>query len=241
MTATKTNAREALIAFVLAHGWELDPTRKAWDRRDIWFNGERKQIQHPTAFRRPAHDGLFWSLELDYTVKSDYSKLNGTRLSQIILKLVDGEGTLHKIGPNSYDLSIEIDPKYANSYRTLNSNAWSVTHGIYDHATLKQRAEVIAADPALVVWLALERRAERDREIAAERRRREQDAKLRKRPLEITLPVEDWRAVALELSQTAHTLRSADGLTDLPAAIARAEQAIAVLRDALKVPADAII
>lgn len=241
--ATKTNAREQLITFVLDHGWELDPARKTWNNRDLRNYRDRELIQHPTAFRRPAHDGLFWSLELDYTVKSDYYKLDGTRLNRAILKLVNAEGELTQIGDKVRNLSVvEIDPKYADSWRTLNSLVWQVTYGPTGTATLRQRAEMVALDPALVVWLAVESGIVKEQQVAAARREREEQIKLRRRPLPITVDADTWAELRSELSRASFALSSADGLTDLPAAVARVEDAVAALRAVLKdTPADAVI
>lgn len=230
--ATKTNAREQLIAFTIAQGWELDPNQTMWSDYGRVISPDRTRIQNPHAFRKADGVGGFWTIELDYSVQAEWGKTDN-RLRSLRLAHVNAEGGLQALGSRHYNLSVNLDPKYADSWRTLNSQVWQVTHGVTGSNTLRQRAELVIVDPALVLWLAEEANYQRTLEIEAERKRTAERTAARKRPLAITIELAEFRTLAHELSSATSELRTADGLTDLPAAVAKAEAAIAAIRAAL--------
>lgn len=231
-TKTKTNAREQLINFVLAHGWELDPT-KATRGRDIAI------IQDPHAFRKPAANGGYWQMELDYNIASSFYQTDN-RLRQITIQLRDADNKLDAIGAGrSRTAWVRLDSRSGENYgSSLSYQLYVVTSGISDTTTLKQRAEVIAVNPDLVMWLAEEGRVNYELRQAELKRKREEEMRLRRRPLDITISREDWDKATDQLYTAAIKLNGAHGLTDLHAHVEAAETALAKLRSALRVMCD---
>lgn len=227
--ATKTNAREQLIAFTFDQGWELDPI-KTVRANDSIYTTER--IQNPFAFRKADGLGGFWTIELDYRTQADWRKTDN-RLRSLRLAHVDADGVLQVLGSRKYNLTVELNPMYSDSWRTLNNQVWYVTDGITGTNTLRQRAELVIADPALVLWLAEENNHKRNLQIAAERKRAADEAAARKRPLAITISADEFRTLALKVASAARNLSNANGVTDLGTEVAKAEAAVAALRAAL--------
>ena len=238
MTTTKTNAREQLIAFVLDHGWELDPNRTIWARPRV--TSDRERIQDPHAFRHPAANGNFWSLQLDYQRRDRYQGETDNRLRGATIQLVNAEGKILGIGEHSYHNHIRLDAQTDGYYgSTLAYHFWAVTTR-QDAAvtTLRDRVQTFAVNPDLVAWLAEESRVQREVRLAEQKRQRERELKARRQPLKITVPQQDWEVLTDRLRRAAVTLDGAHGLTDLPATVAQAEQALAAIK-AVLAPADA--
>lgn len=227
MTKPKLNAREQLIAFIIDKGWALDPTSTVRDESSTEAMREQRRIQNPNVFRKPDGEGGFYRAVLDYNSRSNWSADPDTRLRGVSLTHTTADGTRKSIGSKSYNSSVELEAKYADSYRSLNQHVWSITSGILSSVSLKQRAEVLLADPALVLWLAEERSYKRELEIKAENKRRDEERKARKRPLKVNVGQDDFRKLVSELENAVWKLRRADGLTDLPAVVAEAVAALA--------------
>jgi hypothetical protein len=225
--ATKLNAREQLVQFILDSGWELDPTKTVRANRSNLYSDER--VQNPNAFRRPAHDGQFWEIELDY----GYKDPDSTRLQALTLHLTK-DGVLQVIGSRKYNTDIRLAPRWADSYNTNNGALWSITTGVRSNPSLRDRAEAIVLNPALAAWLVEEHQNERQARIEVQNKRRAEEAKARKRPLPITVSREDYRALVSTLDTAVWKLRRADGLSDLPALVADAQAAVNAVAAVLK-------
>lgn len=234
-TTTKTNAREQLIAFILSQGWELDPNQTVWDGQGSWYSSQDR-VQDPHAFRKPAADGGTWTLSLDYNVRTSYRGVTDNRLRGVTLRLRDAEGRLAQIGKNSYNDYVRLDPRTGdNLASSLTYQLWAVLGGTNGTNSLRQRIELLAAAPATALWLAEENRQARLERLAEQRRQREEEAKARKRPLDITVGRSEWDRQTDALYRAVNALHGAHGLTPLAEKIAEAEAALAALRAALPV------
>ena len=226
MTKPKLNAREQLVAFIIDKGWELDPNSTVRDQSSAEAMREQRRIQNPNVFRKADGQGGFYRAVLDYQSRSDWTT-EDTRLRAVSLTQLTADNTRRVIGSKSYNNSVELDPRYADSYRSLSQQVWRITSGILSSVSLKQRAEVLLADPALVLWLAEEKSYQRELEIKAENKRRAEESKARKRPLKVNVGQDEFKSLVSDLENAVWKLRRADGLTDLPAAVAGAVAALA--------------
>jgi hypothetical protein len=230
-----TNAREQLIDFVIARGWELDPTKTI---RENW-GGSHERIQDPHRFRRPDSVGGFWELELDFTRAADFRKTTN-RLRRAYLQRSSVGGLLVQVGSRSYDTRItleNVDRRYGEG---IDNAVWNATEGEESPTSLRQRVQTVASDPALVVWLAEEYRYTRAQEAAARHRELDRLAKARKQPLAVTVPQDDFRRLVLALDQAVGVLRRADGTTDLPKAVVDAQLALAAVNAVVPAPTEAV-
>lgn len=226
MTKSTTNARTQLLDFVVASGWKLDETETIPLPR--WSNkpGESQddRIQHPHAFVKAAAHGGVWKIKLDYRNRSSYSGgfdniLRGVEVRHIF----DGS----EVALFPYDWNASERSGYIHAAKLQNSDKakyvstswlWNVTYGPTGSATLRQRAEMLIANPDLVIWLAAEAKHQ-DAVRAAERlAARRADTEARQRPMP-----EGWD----ELVKAARAVTSADGKSD-PVAL------IAALRDGIR-------
>lgn len=238
-TATKTNAREQLIAFVLDRGWELDPTKTKWsdrvlDGRNYAAAADRVRVQDPHRFRRADGEGGFWALELDFSAASDFRKTTN-RLRRAHLRHENAEGVLVNVGPRNFHNQITVENRDSWS-RSINWAVWNVTEGVTGTNSLRQRVELIAVDPALVIWLASERIIERERQSREEDARRRALLTARKRPLAVTVPQDDFRHLVRLLDNAVGVLRRADGTTDLTQAVVDAHIALAAVSAVVPAP-----
>lgn len=235
-TTTKTTVREQLLDFVLSQGWEPDPDKTVWSAYSAYGYGhsaDAVRIQDPHAFRKPAANGGTWHLELDYNVKSEFHKTDN-RLRHVYIELTDAEGRRVSIGAQKHNTRVALTTDWSTYYTSSFVYQLGVaTSGPTGQNTLRQRAQIIVANPELVLWLAEEGRVNYELRRAEERRRREEETKLRKRPLDITVEPIEWKSLASKLDDAARTVRLADGLTDLPQAVADLETAVAALKAAL--------
>jgi len=236
-TATKLNAREQLVAFVIDRGWELDPTKTKWsdyvlDGRAV--SGNRERVQDPHCFRRADGDGGFWTLELDFSAASDFRKTTN-RLRRAHFRHENAEGALVNVGPRDFHNHITVEPRdsWAGG---LDAAVWSVTEGVTGTNSLRQRVELIVVDPALVVWLASEKIIDRARQVKEDEARRKALAAARKRPLAVTVPQDDFRHLVLALDKAVGVLRRADGTTDLTQAVVDAHIALAAVNAVVPAP-----
>lgn len=238
-TTTKTNAREQLIAFVLSQGWELDPTKTVWSDYKSYGWGHADgavRVQDPHAFIKPAANGWgTWRLELDYKRADSFYKTDN-RLRHVYIELTDAEGKRVAIGAQDYNTRVALAADWSTYYTSsFVYQLGAATCGPTGNNTLRQRAEIIAANPDLVLWLAEEGRIEHALRVAEQRRQREEEAKARKRPLDITVERSEWDTLTTKLYRATTALNGAHGLTPLAEKIAEAEEAIAALRAALPV------
>lgn len=219
---TKTNARTEFLAFVTDHGWELDPdetiyTGSSWTRQDQRLPAEYKQ--NPFAFRRPAKHGGTWKIELDYTDRSSsdygYRRSTDNRLRKVEVRYFDAEGTEVRLFTTGRHFSMErIHPVLLTNtdVSTWQSTSWiwKVTYGPTGTATLRKRAEMLVADPDLVIWLAAEAQALDHQKFLEREAARRADIEARRRPLP-----EGWDA----LKRAAVAVERADGKTDVLAVL----------------------
>ena len=222
MTKSTTNARTQLLDFVVASGWKLDETENTVANRSVWGTPER--IQHPHAFVKAAAHGGVWKIKLDYRNRSSYSGgfdnvLRGVEVRHIF----DGS----EVALFPYNWNAPKGSGYIHAAKLANSDKakhlatswiWNVTYGPTGSATLRQRAEMLIANPDLVIWLASEAKhqdAVRSAERLAARRA---DTEARNRPMP-----EGWA----ELAKAARAVFYADGKSD-PVAL------IAALRDGIR-------
>ena len=237
-TTTKTTVREQLLDFVRAQGWEPDPDKTVWSAYNAYRYGhsaDAVRIQDPHAFRKPAANGGTWHLELDYNVKSEFHKTDN-RLRHVYIELTDAEGKRVSIGAQKHNTRVALTTDWSTYYTSSFVYQLGVaTSGPTGQNTLRQRAQIIVANPELVLWLAEEGRVNYELRVAEERRRREEETKARKRPLDITIERSEWDTLTSALRNAAVALNGAHGLTPLAEKIADAEQAIAALRAALPV------
>lgn len=224
-TKTKTTARERLINFAHAQGWELNPLRTIWE----WDTAPDTRVQHPTAFRKSDGEGGFWEIELDYSLATSFGE--GNRLRVVRIGHRDAEGNLQAIGSRESDSTVPLSADYADGWPgSLSANLWAVTSGVTGTNTLRGRAELLLANLPLALWLAEEAVYQRRERVAAERRARQEREALRQRPLDITVDRNEWNTLVSKLDQASRTLRWADGLTDLPQTLAELEEAVANIR-----------
>lgn len=234
-TDTKTNAREQLLAFFIENGWELDPTATVWSDYSLSYRSNRERIQDPHTFRKSDGADGFWVARLDYRIRESFGKTDN-RLRGLRLTHENAEGHWQTIGSRGYNTCVDLDPRYAD--HGIHGAVFAVTHGTGSQDnTLRQRAELIARDPALVVWLAEEHiYQEKLRRDAAVQERKRLDA-LRRRPLAITVERVEFANLVTELSRAAGFLSRADGTTDLPQTVADAQAALDAIKAVLAVTA----
>lgn len=221
-TGINMNKREAFIAYLHEHGWMIDTEARVKVRR----NGTYVDAQDPLTFVRPTADGTgVWRLRLDYTVEGSYSYRTDNTLRGLTLTQV---GSTHK-----YTMVNSAQKKLAATA------LWDVTGRDLEttsHA-LRRRAERVAANPDLAVWLVEERMhqskldaAKRQREWEAQRAK----AQAHNPALREDVSNRDFARLAQRVRDLSYELQyGVDGTTDIPERMARFEDAVAELRKAV--------
>ena len=144
-TGVNMNKREAYLAYLTEHGWMLDTEARIKVRR----NGTYVEAQNPLAYVRPALDGAgVWYLHLDYSVEGSYSYRTDNTLRGITL--------YHSERPKvKYRMTLMRWMANAAQKRLASTTMWEVAGRDLDTTThaLRRRAERVAANPDLTVWL----------------------------------------------------------------------------------------
>lgn len=196
--------REKLYEHIFANGWRLDPTALS-----------RIQKQDPNTFIREAEHGGTWRLSLDFS--------NGYGQSNTLNSATVGWTSTSRIDI----LQGRVDPQFERTGVLVNNERkrWRGNSSLWTalgpeegkKRSLRERAELLATNPDLAVWLMLEvslREQEiLEKEVAA--RRVEQDRRDRPLPLYEGVSVEVWKKTVSELLDSASRLHSANGVTDV--------------------------
>lgn len=229
-----TKSQQALVDAVTQLGWTLDTTAvriDCWGRFDRMEEDRRVQSlqQHPFVFVRPAADGGWWELELDY-VSRDYGysssssrsfnkALLGAKLKRFTAEADQVEFESALSGYPSYPEGAAILQRQSTAgYASTN---W-VTAVASDNGRETLRAQVLAlaTDPETVLWLAAERMHNETLALLAARQAYQEAQEARRRPLP-----EGWD----ELKTAARAVAKADGLTDLEAVTTALKAALAAV------------
>jgi hypothetical protein len=225
------NARTSLIEYATNHGWLLDLT--AVRSRHLWRPGFDEQ--DPNQFLRAAEFGGHWLVNLDYEVKGDPDDYRSEREWDNTLRSLT---VWHSSWVNSSgDRTRAYQLRNYHQSNSSRSMLWDITDTADGKfKPLRKRAEEILRNPSLAIWTVEEQRYT-DRQAEANRRREWEERSTRRRqPLAVTVSQDDYRELARRLRATASDLVNADGLTDLPAEVAKAESLILWIRSILKDP-----
>jgi len=211
-STTKTNARTQLLDFVVASGWKLDETKTTLAPGWNSWNSNPEHVQHPHCFVKAAAHGGVWQIKLDYTNRSSYNGGYDNILRVVEVRhIFDGsEVALFPYNWNAPERSGWIQAaKLENSDKAKyvsTSWLWNVTYGPTGSATLRQRAEMLIANPDLVIWLAAEAKHQQAVLLAEHQAARQADIEARQRPMP-----EGWA----ELKKAAYAVERADGKSDV--------------------------
>lgn len=248
--STKQNAREKFLALVAHQGWVPDPS-KTMSRlvrgTRYGLTAEYEDVQNPYAFMYQVFDdetGQWagrWHIELDYSQQNGYRMGTGITLRRVTMHhtpaVRDDDGNIAEGERRLIGVLRNVNNRRNN---WLHSDLFDVTgrgsdgETIYnsqnDEITLRQRAEKLVANPALTAWLALENEHQRKTREAAEAERRRRETEESARPLPVTVEQEsygsEWKTLSRKLAQAAQAVEKANGRSDLPALIAKVDEAL---------------
>lgn len=227
------NAREQLIDFAERHGWLLDLTalrsHYAYAR-----HSDKEFEQDPNRFIRTAHPDLggHWCVELDYEVVGDPDEYRPRREWDNTLRAV-------RIWHSSAvdERGVVTGCQELRNYHQSNSarsRLWDLTDSEDGKfRPLRKRAEMLLADPDPWMWAVV---ADYFTDAEKDRRRREERAAqqaLRRKPLPIRIPKDQFRQMAEKLRRIGGDIANADGLTDLHDEVAKAHALVLGLQAAL--------
>lgn len=233
-TSTKTNAREAFVAHVLANGWTVDTTailtksdytRNEYGARTTTYTS----YQQPFTYTRPAVHGGRWRITLNYTVDTGWASTRTTTTLR-------GVTVRHIADDEQPDEHGRIEGRLLGKLKA--QSKWQETKWLtatLPGSTLRNKAEALVTNPDLAVWVALAAKHDHDVAQDAVWAQRLQDRKERERPLAITVPQEgygegnEWRTLAATLYSASKAVSDADGKTDLPAALDALKAAVAAI------------
>lgn len=240
MAQKSTTAREKMLAYVVEHGWTLDPGKTIPVNRYDYDN--RKQ--DPYSFVKPAAHGGTWHVTLDYTNHSSggYSGYRtGNLLNHVVVSYRNAEGEPEPKSTYASNGNIGTLKNTDRSKYSVDSMLWKALgpkEWVEKPPSITARAKLLFSDPDLAVWLALqtahEDKVARDTTQAAIR----EDRKLRNRLLPVTVDQDgyysDWKKLAHKLVGAAKAVESADGKSDLHQLVADAIEALADVMNVIK-------
>ena len=218
--ATKQTAREKMLAFVVEHGWTLDPAKQI--PKDRW-SSERKQDPH--SFVKPAAHGGTWHVSLDYTNRSGGGWYNtiGNLLNYVEVSYRNAAGELEPPTSWSHQGNIgTLRNTDRSSYRS-DSHLWKALgpkRWMEKPPSISDRARLLFTDPDYAIWLGKEAEHEYDTARQAERDANEAERKLRERPLPITVDRSEWQRLSRKVKYAADAVEQAHGNSDLHALVA---------------------
>lgn len=228
-----TKSQQEMVDTVVGLGWSLDTTavRNSYGYHFDGLSEERRVAyleQHPFVFVRPAADGGWWELELDYVsreysygsrAKSFNKALLGAKLKRFTAEADQVQFESAISGYPSYPQGAAILQRQSTAgYASTNWVTAVASENGRD--TLRSQVLALATDPETVLWLAAERMHNETLARLAARRAYQETEEARRRPLP-----EGWD----ELKTAARAVAKADGLTDLEAVKTALKAALAAV------------
>lgn len=232
-----SKGQQALVDYAVAHGWSLDITaiRNTYgyglDRHEDEAHRRSFLRQHPFVFTRPGIDGGTWRVELDY-VSREYSNYGNRGLTKTLkaarLTYTGDDGTVNTFDSKLSGYATRTGSKENTEIvlQPTSTASYSHTNWVWEAAlegegyTLRERVQVLLANPdAVVLRAALKmhdsearQRAARDEQLA--------DREARRRPL-----TPSWST----LKAAAKAVADSDGKSDPVALLAALKAAVAVV------------
>lgn len=232
-----SKGQQALVDYAVANGWALDITaiRNTYgyglDRHEDEAHRRSFLKQHPFVFTRPGIDGGTWRVELDY-VSREYSNYGNRGFTKTLkaarLTFTGDDGTVNTFDSKVSGYATRTGSKENTEIvlQPTSTASYSHTNWVWDAAlegegyTLRERVQVLLADPDAVVSRAVELMVSSDaRKKAAEAERVRVQA-LKARPL-----TPSW----WELKKAAQAVVKSDGTSDPVALLAALKAAVAVV------------
>lgn len=240
MTTTKQTPREKLQAVLRASGWKQDETARR-------YGFTRRMEPDPNVWVIDAAHGGQWHLALDYRDRNGWSVCYDDLLRGGELTYIAPDAELVQPADSDYPAYLEESHPFGQEktgYRaqslslrrptTDRTNVWlweatglQEDGDVYHHKngsarTLRERAEVLAKNPDLSVWVAgVLQHEDEVRSHKAELAKR-QEAQERARPLPVTVSqkkdhpweTSEWGKLTYKLVRAAKAVDGADGKSD---------------------------
>jgi hypothetical protein len=206
----KMNSREKFLAYVVEHGWKLDPDAQITCGP---YRSERAHDPHAFIRQSDADPNIVWRADLDYSTGERWIRATGDMLRLIRIRAFGEDRqnwVLNKSATFPEPLRLVTDPADLNV-----------------KLPLQKRAELVMANPDLYIWLAAERQ-HNDREAAR------QLSRAKSAPIAgVTVSRLEWWTFSNDIVYAAQDLREANGTTDICPLMDKLREHVAALESAI--------